>query len=533
MRRQYASILLCLLVAVVVVAVWNEVGNVRLLVDQDRDAGQQEKRTTPRLASLQKQEVKVAISSREAEEEDLPLPRFLRDYIEYHNRHAKSHSNHEQRREEYKYLIWHCGDSCGGAGDRLKGIVSAFYTALCSHRIFLIDWPDPTTNHTATTSAGLDQYLHPHKIEWRPSHSPLSFSWDWKNDAKSIGKVKRMHGYNSPVLKNLQPPRHLTNYTVLLMKTNRWYQDEMPDKHWYGGHQHGIHESLWYANNSQCLQTFWAHEEYNSFFQNDHFLFQTAFDILFQVTPLVHQAAQTIQRTAGLPSALSSSSSYLAMHIRTGGHLSTFDDPGRHSSVVDYQKFYHCAKKLQQTIWQQQHTTCTTISSFNTKDRAATIRDTTEENHHHQQQQLLPIYVASDNANVKNYVQQLELNDEAYTTTPATTTTIRTVPNLTLYHIDKSHETTATHVDAIHILRDPKQREGELTVWAELVVLRQATCVITSTSGFSQLATWLQRQKPRQSFRRHPCAIHFENCQDNQRVKQVVEDSLLDDVCTI
>ena len=72
------------------------------------------------------------------------LPQFLEDYIAFHNHHTVAAAERSAGKDP-QFLIWKCGypedTGCGGVGDRIKGIISAFYTAICSRRIFLIDWP--------------------------------------------------------------------------------------------------------------------------------------------------------------------------------------------------------------------------------------------------------------------------------------------------------------------------------------------------------------------------------------------------------
>jgi hypothetical protein len=81
---------------------------------------------------------------------------------------------------------------------------------------------------------------------------------------------------------------------------------------------------------------------------------------------------------------------------------------------------------------------------------------------------------------------------------------------MTLYHMDQHHQL-LTNNNSTTTVREL----GELTVWAELLVLVQSGCLVTSTSGFSQLAAWLQRSSK-------SCAIHFDDCQSMATVKQVL-----------
>jgi len=77
---------------------------------------------------------------------------------------AYSYTNfHKQEVDNYqdaKYLVYFCrkGFNCAGLGDRLVGIISTFYMALLTNRIFLIDSEMPVD---------LENILSPNKIDWR------------------------------------------------------------------------------------------------------------------------------------------------------------------------------------------------------------------------------------------------------------------------------------------------------------------------------------------------------------------------------
>lgn len=452
----------------------------------------------------QKQHYHTGVATKQAQPS---LPRFLQEYIHFHNQHLPKNVTGLIGNNSTKFLIWQCGSGlrdgdggCGGTGDRIKGIVSAFYIAVCSRRIFLIDWP------------GLSAYLAPHQIDWQipPQYSSTQNSTAAKSATSApqpitpvvVGKFKRMHSYDSPVLKDLQIPSRLEHHQMLALQTNRWYQDEMPDVHWYGG----THNASWYANQSQCLQSLWSQEGYNQHYSSPRYLFRTAFDTMFQLSKAVHSRSRQIQQDAkvvssssSLPSITSAAAApppYIAVHIRTGGSLSTFDDPGRHTSQDDYQKFYHCAKRIQQGVWERQQHTCFSGASSSTKDLHPRML----------------IYVASDDASAKHLLQTWDngVSRTAHSNAPIMPT-IRTIPDLLVYHIDKSHKnvTTTNH-----------RHEGALTVWAELELLRKATCLVTSTSGFSQLANWLQQPQ---------CAIHFEDCDQSDRLQQAL-DAIMENV---
>lgn len=76
-------------------------------------------------------------------------PSWLDDYIEYHR---------QTRLDPHaRYLVYECNGFCGGIGDRVKGIVTAFYAAVITRRVFLL---------RSTVPKDLSAYLIPNRIDW-------------------------------------------------------------------------------------------------------------------------------------------------------------------------------------------------------------------------------------------------------------------------------------------------------------------------------------------------------------------------------
>lgn len=57
-----------------------------------------------------------------------------------------------------KFLVYQCYRTCGGLGDREKGIVSAYLLAMLTGRKFIIDLAYPCM---------IDLFLHPNKYQWK------------------------------------------------------------------------------------------------------------------------------------------------------------------------------------------------------------------------------------------------------------------------------------------------------------------------------------------------------------------------------
>lgn len=87
-------------------------------------------------------------------------PQWMSAYIKRHRAAVRTSTDGRGRithvfdSNNYKYLQWTCRGKCGGLGDRMFGILQTFSMAVCTNRIFLIDWHD------------LEEYLVPNKIPW-------------------------------------------------------------------------------------------------------------------------------------------------------------------------------------------------------------------------------------------------------------------------------------------------------------------------------------------------------------------------------
>lgn len=81
----------------------------------------------------------------------------------------------------------------------------------------------------------------------------------------------------------------------------------------------------------------------------------------------------------------------------------------------------------------------------------------------------MPIYVVANNVVAKKALKQLDASG------PEQNRTIHSIENMKVYHADRSS-----------ISGD--MFESELILFAELNILMESTCIVTSQSGFSDLA---------------------------------------------
>jgi hypothetical protein len=153
---------------------------------------------------------------------------------------------------------------------------------------------------------------------------------------------------------------------------------------------------------------------------------------------------------------------YLAAHIRTGdSHFGdVFSSPihARHSGEDTVSRFFNCSRQIQVRLLKCLGAT----TSYKPK-----------------------IYVASDKPETKSKFQQQD------------PTSIRFMADMEIFHIDRS------------MRKDFKNFTlAETDVWSELQILTEATCIVYSRSGFSELAAWVG------SFPR--CAVKFDDCAEDK-----------------
>jgi hypothetical protein len=194
--------------------------------------------------------------------------------------------------------------------------------------------------------------------------------------------------------------------------------------------------------------------------------FKIAFWTLFQWTDLVVRHAQGLRNASGLAEP---AQRYIGVHVRTGSGVS-WTDPPRHAGLPALRQFYDCARRLQHALQQK---------CINEGDSTSSLPE---------------IYLASDRVDAKFQMKAWDSEND---------NTIKYVTNLEPFHVDKSRNAMNTSA-------------AELDVWGELKVLLDATCLVTSRSQFSTLASSLRMdQTP------HRCAVMFDQC-DIEQIEQAV-----------
>ena len=80
-------------------------------------------------------------------------------------------------------LTWYCITGCGGIGDGMKGMYSAFLLALALNKTFLIIYQSVEVHET--------MYIEPNAIDWRPVNGCITMYPD--ETLNRFGYTSKMH----------------------------------------------------------------------------------------------------------------------------------------------------------------------------------------------------------------------------------------------------------------------------------------------------------------------------------------------------
>ena len=126
------------------------------------------------ISTLEDTSRKISDESLFSPDFDIPAslqnPPWIQQYISFH----KSSIENGTLKSGSPYLIYQCNDGgagkkCGGAGDRLIGMIKLLYVAICTNRVFFIDSPFPIP---------LNQVLNPSHIQWDAEFPKTSLEID-------------------------------------------------------------------------------------------------------------------------------------------------------------------------------------------------------------------------------------------------------------------------------------------------------------------------------------------------------------------
>jgi hypothetical protein len=256
------------------------------------------------------------------------FPDFLQKYIHFHKQsiHFNARGKSSLRSSSTPFLLYSCRSkqsTCGGLGDRINGILTAFYIAMCNQRVFLIDWEQDSVS----------DYLLPNQILYTIDR-PVPYQV----------RIHTIDQTNHPVL--LQPrilsqrPEYV-NATGIAIQANVWIGTVLE--------QPSQSQSCWQQPPSSITQKKSPEKD------TDHdrsiipstsdALFQWGFHTLFQFSHRVIDRANTIRQSVHL------TMPYVAMHIRTG--IIPGDVVQRHTDPHEWHQFITCGQTMQRALEQK------------------------------------------------------------------------------------------------------------------------------------------------------------------------------------
>jgi len=229
---------------------------------------------------------------------DTPLSVRLADYIELHRQGVAQ--LREDPAADVRVLVYSCQPfaQCGGHGDRLNGIVTAFLLAVLTRRVFLIDSESPLP---------LQLLLAPRLIDWRVRGGLLATAG------------LRQHSYHDKRRQFEADLGRLASYedNVLVINVNYRLLRMMFEA-----------PALQEAATALGLPT-----------HAPQFFVAEVFDLLFTPSPALHHELEGLRSQVGSPE----DGRFIAIHLRTG-EISW--DPARHSKA-ELASFLSCARQAE------------------------------------------------------------------------------------------------------------------------------------------------------------------------------------------
>ena len=250
---------------------------------------------------------------------------WLTDYTKMHSLAAKK----LKAGKPVQLLVYSCQSGCGGLGDRLSGMLSAFFVAVSTQRVFVIDHANPFP---------LRDTLLPNSIDWDLA-AFVQASFD-STTVHLIDTSDPMVSFGS-IMK-----AHLTGVTVVRVQLNRYF----------------VAMALWTPRTLLQVPSgeefafvgrlYESHVRFCSDVPRTKSTFKIAFHHLFRF------AGAVLTRSEGMYKELefNSSSKYIGLHARLGGRVEgsgqvlEWEDPTRHG-MGDLPIFLNCAKSKNFGRW--------------------------------------------------------------------------------------------------------------------------------------------------------------------------------------
>jgi len=245
-------------------------------------------------------------------------------FEKYANFHAVSL---RENRNSQKFLVYACSKTCGGVGDRISGMISAFYVAVALNRVFFIKHEQPFQ---------LNLTLKPNHINWKFEGLALH--------PRAVERTINMIDATRKEKVNEISRAHIADVDVIYLHVNRyslgmctWLSSKSVASRGLCGSMYQIHskDAVSRKLNLQLASS------------SLHF----AFHALFEFTEIAKDRFESVARELSLFDDNNKIIPYVALHARIGGDTSTsrrnigWSDPPRHS-LSDAKTFVSCAASI-------------------------------------------------------------------------------------------------------------------------------------------------------------------------------------------
>jgi len=257
---------------------------------------------------------------------------WLQPYIDFHADAVKS----LRHGHCVPSLVYVCEKNCGGIGDRMSGIISAFYLAVALDRAFFIDYksPFPLTETLVPKTMRWDYRVKRKCItnnSFRSKENEI-FMVDSENPDQMLRRIEQLHESGTSTIR-----LHINRYYVGI---HLWMAPSSTKRS----------ERIPAAFESGMVRKFDVYcPDRNAIENTAGYTFSFAFTQLFDFAPEVKHRASQMTEELGL----SADSEFIAVHIRIGGrpkksrHVVGWIDPKRHE-IEDAATFFDCADSKRQ-----------------------------------------------------------------------------------------------------------------------------------------------------------------------------------------
>jgi len=227
-------------------------------------------------------------------------------------------------------LVYVCEKNCGGIGDRMSGIISAFYLAIALDRAFFIDYksPFPLTETLVPKTMRWDYNVKRKCItnnSFRSNENEI-FMVDSENPHQVLRRIEQLHERGTSTIR-LHVNRYYVGILLWMVPSSLKLSERA------AAFESGMIRKL----DNYCPGR-------NAIENNAGYTFSFAFTQLFDFAPEVKdRALHMIQELA-----LGADAEFIAVHIRIGGRpkksrrVVGWIDPKRHE-IEDAATFFDCA----------------------------------------------------------------------------------------------------------------------------------------------------------------------------------------------